>query len=59
MPKNIITLTNENGDDVNYEFLDFIEYEGENYVAVDNDELLNTTFSIFKEKNKDNLNFAN
>ena len=31
---NIITLKDELGNDVNFEFLDLIEYEGENYVIL-------------------------
>ena len=31
---NIVTLKDEQGNDVNFEFLDLIEYEGENYVIL-------------------------
>ena len=31
---NIVTLKDEEGNDVNFEFLDLIEYEGENYVIL-------------------------
>ncbi len=31
---NIVTLKDEEGNDVNFEFLDLIEYEGENYVVL-------------------------
>lgn len=31
---NIVTLKDESGNDVNFEFLDLIEYEGENYVIL-------------------------
>ena len=31
---NIVTLTDEDGEEVNFEFLDLIEYEGENYVIL-------------------------
>ncbi len=31
---NIVTLKDELGNDVNFEFLDLIEYEGENYVIL-------------------------
>lgn len=85
-PDNIIVLTNEDGDDINYEFLDLIEYEGqsfivllpinedadeviilkvemlddnqENYVSVDDDDLLNKLFSIFKTKNSELFEFT-
>lgn len=81
----ILTLTDENGQDVNFEYLDCIEYEGveylvlmpedeeddevvilevepvdeeiENYLSVDDEEVLNAVFAIFKEKFKDVLTF--
>ena len=81
----ILTLTDENGVDVNFEYLDCIEYEGveylillpededddeivilevepvdeenENYLAVENEDVLNAVFAIFKEKFKDVLTF--
>ena len=81
----ILTLTDENGQDVNFEYLDCIEYEGkeylfllpedeednevvilevepvdeenENYLAVEDEELLNAVFAIFKEKFQDVLEF--
>ncbi len=31
---NIVTLKDEDGNDVNFEFLDLIEYEGEEYVVL-------------------------
>ena len=31
---NIITLQNEDGEDVNFEFLDFVEFEGSTYVVL-------------------------
>ncbi len=31
---NIVTLKDEQGNDVNFEFLDLIEYEGENYIIL-------------------------
>lgn len=82
---NIITLQDENGEDVRFEFLDLIEYEGgryvvllpeddtdgeviilkvedlneeeESYTGVDDDDILNAVFDIFKEKFKDEFNF--
>ena len=82
---NIITLQDENGEDVRFEFLDLIEYEGgryvvllpeddtdgeviilkvedlnegeESYTGVDDDDILNAVFAIFKEKFKDEFNF--
>ena len=83
---NILTLTDENGNDAEFEYLDSIEYEGkeylvlipvedesgeivileiepvdeetENYLSVDDEEVLNAVFGIFKEKYKDVLNFG-
>ena len=79
---NIITLNDEDGNEVKFEFLDLIEYGGEeyvillpaeegedadevvilkvedtgseeeeSYVSVDDEEILNSVFDIFKEKN--------
>ena len=81
----ILTLTDENGQDVNFEYLDCIELDGveylvllpegeeenevvilevepvdeetENYLSVENEDVLNTVFGIFKEKFKDVLVF--
>lgn len=84
---NIITLNDENGDEVRFEFLDLVEYEGEKYVVllpedgdgevvilrlddtdldseedtflgVEDEETLQAVFGIFKEKNKDEFEFA-
>ena len=88
---NIVTLKDEDGNDVKFEFLDEIEYQGEQYVvllpadkkdsdadevvilqlekpategsdeetyvSVDDDNILNAVFEIFKEKFKDEFNF--
>ena len=85
---NIIVLNDEEGNEVQFEFLDLIEYEEEeyvvllpveedeesgevvilkvedtdsedeeSYVSVDDEEVLNTIFQIFKEKFKDEFNF--
>ena len=81
----ILTLTDENGVDNDFEYLDCIEYNGveylvlmpadeesneivilaiepvdeenENYLAVEDEKLLNAVYSIFKEKYKDILTF--
>ena len=81
----ILTLTDENGNDQNFEYLDVIEYQGkeylilmpaeeeethivileiepvdeenENYLSIDDDDLLNTVYGLFKEKYKDILTF--
>ena len=81
----ILTLTDENGVDNDFEYLDCIEYKGkeylilmpvdtveteivilevepvdeenENYLAVEDEQLLNAVYGIFKEKYKDILTF--
>ena len=79
----ILTLTDENGQDVNFEYLDCIEYqdteylvlmpegedeivimeiepvdeENENYLAVEDEAVLDAVYAIFKEKFKDILTF--
>lgn len=81
----LITLTDDTGAEIEFEFLDLIEYEGEEfvvliendeeadevvilkvcevdeeteeYVSIDDDELLNTLFQIFKEKYEGEINF--
>ena len=89
LDNNILILHDEDGNDVEFEFLDLIEYEGEeyvvllpndeedddagevlilkledtdsedeeSYVSVEDEEVLNTVFEIFKEKFKDEFNF--
>ena len=80
-----LTLTDENGVDTTFEYLDCIEYEGveylvlmpeddesgelvilevepvdedmENYLAVEDEAVLNAVFAIFKDKYKDVFNF--
>ena len=86
---NIIILNDEDGNEVQFEFLDLIELDGEeyvvllpveddeeedgevvilkvedtdsedeeSYVSVDDQEILNKVFEIFKEKIKDEFNF--
>ena len=89
---NIIVLNDENGEEIEFEFLDLIEYEGEeyvvllpveeeqndddagevvilkledtdsddeeSYVSVDDEEVLNKVFELFKDKFKDEFNFV-
>ena len=86
---NIIILNDEEGNEVEFEFLDLIEFDGEeyvvllpveeseeagevvilkledtdsdeeeSYVSVDDEEVLNKVFEIFKEKFKDDFNFV-
>ena len=81
----ILTLTDENGVDVDFEYLDCMEYQGkeylvlmpaeeestqivilevepvgeenENYLAVEDEEILDAVYCLFKEKYKDVLTF--
>lgn len=89
---NIIVLNDENGEEVEFEFLDLIELDGEeyvvllpveeeenpeeagevvilkledtesedeeSYVSVEDEEVLNKVFEMFKEKFKDEFNFV-
>jgi len=81
--ESILTLTDENGEDTNFEYLDCIEYEGteylvlmpedsneivilaiepvdeenENYLAVEDQAILDAVYGIFKERYKDVLQF--
>ena len=81
--ESILTLTDENGVDTNFEYLDCVEYEGieylvlmpegsneivilaiepvdeenENYLAVENQAILDAVYGIFKERYKDVLQF--
>ena len=86
---NIIILNDEDGNEAEFEFLDLIEYDGEeyvvllpveesdeagevvilkledtesedeeSYVSVDDEDVLNKVFEIFKEKFKDDFNFV-
>ena len=80
-----LTLTDENGEEMEFEYLDCIEYEGkeylvlipaeedaeelvilevepvdeenENYLAVEDEAVLNAVYEIFKERYKDVLTF--
>ena len=81
--ESVLTLTDENGVETNFEYLDCVEYEGveylvlmpedtneivilevqpvdeenENYVAVENENILDAVYGIFKERYKDVLEF--
>lgn len=88
---NIVILNDENGNEIEFEFLDLIELDGEeyvvllpteedesdedgevvilklektdsedeeSYVTVENEEILNKVFDMFKEKFKDEFNFT-
>jgi len=82
----ILTLTDENGEEMQFEYMDCIEYQGteylilmpldeesaeivileiqpvdeenENYVAVEDESVLEAVYGIFKERYKGVLNFA-
>jgi uncharacterized protein YrzB (UPF0473 family) len=84
--ESILTLTDENGVDAQFEYMDCIEYQGteylilmplegeeaeivilaiepvdeenENYLAVEDEAVLEAVYNIFKERYKDVLNFA-
>ena len=84
--ESILTLTDENGEDMDFEYLDCIEYQGteylvlmpadddsneivilqiqpvdeenENYLAVEDEAVLDAVYGIFKERYKDVLTFA-
>ena len=66
----ILTLTDENGADIDFEYLDCIEYQGkeylvlmpvdeenENYLAVNDEAVLEAVYAIFKERYADILTF--
>lgn len=81
----LITLTDDEGNEVEFEFLDVIEYDGdeyivliendedadevvilkinaldeenEEYVSIDDEEILQTVFDIFKKKYEGDINF--
>ncbi len=83
---NILTLTDDNGNETEFEYLDVIEYnareylvllptaedndeivileiepvdeENENYLAVEDETVLEAVYEIFKERYKDVLTFA-
>ncbi|MCI7084508.1 MAG: DUF1292 domain-containing protein [bacterium] len=83
---NIIVLTDDEGNDVEFEYLDTVEFEGseyivlientedadeavilkieslddenETYVGVEDEDVLNSVFKIFKDRYKDDFDFA-
>lgn len=84
--ESILTLTDENGEDCDFEYLDVIEYQGkeylfllpveepdagivileiepvdeetENYIAVEDEAILEAVYELFKERYRDQLTFA-
>ena len=82
----ILSLTDENGEEVEFEYLDCIEFQGkeylvlipceseeaeivilevepvdeetENYLSVQNEDILNAVYEIFKDKYGDTIDFA-
>ena len=83
--ESILTLTDEDGVETEFEYLDSVEYEGaeylvltptgedsgqivilqvepvdeqtENYLALEDEDLLNRVYAIFRERYKDQLTF--
>ncbi|MCL2383234.1 MAG: DUF1292 domain-containing protein [Oscillospiraceae bacterium] len=85
---NLVVLNDEDGNEVKFEFLDLIEYEGnsyivllpleddeedgevvilqventetdeESYISVDDQNVLQQVFEVFKDKFKDEFNFV-
>ena len=83
--ESILTLTDENGQDTDFEYLDCIEYKGkeylvlmpademateivilevepideenENYLSINDENVLNAVYEIFKDRYKDVLTF--
>ena len=84
--ENILTLTDENGNETEFEYLDSVDYQGkeyivlipndedacevvilevqpvdeelENYIAVEDEAILETVYAIFKDRFKDIMNFG-
>ena len=84
--ENILSLTDENGEEVEFEYLDCIEFQGkeylvlipceseeaeivilevepvdeetENYQSVQDEDILNAVYEIFKDKYGDTIDFA-
>lgn len=82
----LITLEDEEGNEIEFEFLDVVEYEGEEYIvliendedadevvilkinaiddeteeyaSIEDEELLETLFEIFKQKYEGDINFV-
>ena len=63
---NIVILNDEDGNEVKFEFLDLVELDDEEYVillpviddGVEEEEILNKVFEIFKERFKDDFDFV-
>ena len=84
--ENILTLTDENGNETEFEYLDSVDYQGkeyivlipndedateivilevqpvdeelENYIAVEDEAILEAVYAIFKDRFKDIMNFG-
>ena len=84
--ENILTLTDENGVEAEFEYLDSVDYQGkeyivlipndedateivilevqpvdeelENYIAVEDEAILEAVYAIFKDRFKDIMNFG-
>ena len=85
---NLVYLSDDDGNEIAFEYLDSVEYKGEEYVvlistdedddevvilrvepseedaeednfySVDDEKVASAVYEIFKERNKDNFNFA-
>ena len=83
---NIVLFTDDHGNEIEFEFLDLLEYEGEQYavllptdedadevlimrlvpdedgqetyVSIEDEDVMNAVFDIFKNKFKDEFNFV-
>ena len=56
---NVITLKDEEGNEVKFEFLDLVELnDEESYISVEDEAILNQVFEIFKEKFKNDFDFV-
>ena len=55
----ILTLTDENGNDVDFEYLDCMEYQGKEYLVLmpADEAVLDAVYDMFKDKYKDVLTF--
>lgn len=84
--ENILTLTDEDGNETEFEYLDSVDYQGkeyivlipndedateivilevqpvdeelENYIAVEDEAILEAVYAIFKDRFKDIMNFG-
>ncbi len=56
---NIVTLSDENGNDIEFEFLDLIEYKGKEYVVlIENDDDSDEVVILEYEENEDEESYV-